>query len=175
MKRYMLCYNLVKPLISFQSFYNCRVLIFINIWQIGPTLATPINSKTISFSLSTYIDIYIFVHGWKIYVRWTRFFGVITMDIKVHTNAIRKIVRYYSVNDFKYQRRKKIIPPLSKCIQFQMCNKVNPTRVYGGKLPIISLLAWFCTLWNRSTFCACCCRIKYYRNRRKVGYDFIYL
>ena len=50
------------------------------------------------------ISVYIFVDSRKIKVHWTRFHGdgVVTIDIKMHINATRKVMRGNSISSFEH-------------------------------------------------------------------------
>ena len=87
----MLCQAFTNSVIPFKSFFIRRILY--KIWQFIPKFTTRI-WKTIS--------VYLFVDSRKIKVHWTRFPGVVTMDIKMHISAIRKIVRGDSMNNFEH-------------------------------------------------------------------------
>ena len=88
-----ICYVTLLWILSFRL----KVSIFVNfVTKSSRSLksSSPEYKKTIS--------VYLFVKSWKLNVHWTRFLSVSTMDIKMHINSIRKIVRGNSMNTFKH-------------------------------------------------------------------------
>ena len=81
----------MDSVIPFKSFLIRRILY--KVWQFIPKFNT---------RMKITISVYLSVYSTKINVHWTRFPGFVTMDIKMHINAIRKIVPANSMNIFEH-------------------------------------------------------------------------